>query len=300
MRRQSRDWLIWLDWPIGAFRLNAKSLADFKAKVARAGDTVKTVKSERAFLRALSNATHAVVWEFKQEWFAQAQRLQVLATPGAGRELLPTDDELPPGVRRINGAFHGAIISETVLAFVFAHARGLYLAEQYQREGVLWPRSELSPFCSMVAGTHAVILGYGKIGRTIGNKLSVLGVTVKGISRANIGELKGACRRADWLIVALPSDTGTDNLVNAAVLNCLPRRAVVINVGRGNAIDEKALVKALKTRRLAAAYLDVFKHEPLTDASPLAVTLPNLHRLPHASAFAPEYLPLFFTELAQM
>ena len=51
------------------------------------------------------------------------------------------------------------------------------------------------------------------------------------------------------------------------------------------------------SRRIAAAYLDVFKREPLTSASPLAADLPGLVRLPHGSAFAPDYLPLFFREM---
>ena len=99
-------------------------------------------------LRELPTATHAIVWAFRKEWFARAKRLRVLATPGAGRELLPTDAELPPGVVRVNGAFHGAIMSETVLAFIFAHARGLYAAARFQRAGDLWPRAALSPFCT--------------------------------------------------------------------------------------------------------------------------------------------------------
>lgn len=288
-------YLLWLDWPIGAFRLNASGFAVFKSLVE---GEVRMVRSERAFLRELPTATHAIVWAFRKEWFARAKRLRVLATPGAGRELLPTDAELPPGVVRVNGAFHGAIMSETVLAFIFAHARGLYAAARFQRAGDLWPRAALSPFCTRVAGTKAVILGYGKIGRAIGDRLAALGVAVAGIRRANIGDLRAEAKTADWLIVALPGDTGTDNLVDAAVLGAMKRTAVLINVGRGNAVDEAALARALATRRLAGAYLDVYRREPLTAASPLAADLPGLVRLPHASAFAPDYLPLFFRELA--
>ena len=231
-------YLLWLDWPIGAFRLNASGLAVFKSLVE---GEVRMVRSERAFLRELPTATHAIVWAFRKEWFARAKRLRVLATPGAGRELLPTDAELPPGVVRVNGAFHGAIMSETVLAFIFAHARGLYAAARFQRAGDLWPRAALSPFCTRVAGTKAVILGYGKIGRAIGDRLAALGVAVTGIRRANIGDLRAEAKTADWLIVALPGDTGTDNLVDAAVLKAMKRTAVLINVGRGNAVDEAAL-----------------------------------------------------------
>ncbi len=287
--------LLWLNWPIGAFRLNAKSLAFYKSL---AKGRVEAVRSERAFLKFLPLATHAVCWEFKKEWFAQAKRLRVLATPAAGRELLPTDEEMPKGVVRVNGAFHGKIMSDTVLACMFAHARGLYWAHDWQVEGALWPRSAMSPHCYMVSGTRAVILGYGKIGRTIGAKLEALGVEVVGIRRNNIGELKEACRTADWLIAALPSDTGTDDIVDAGVLRALPRRAVFINIGRGNCVDEPALVRALKEHRIAAAFLDVYKNEPLTASSPLAADIPGLHRLPHASALAPDYLPLFFREIS--
>ncbi len=287
--------LIWLNWPIGAFRLDARSLALYKSL---ARGRVEAVRGERAFLKALPEATHVVCWEFKKEWFARAKRLCVLATPAAGRELLPRDDEMPPGVVRVNGAFHGAIMGETVLACVLAHARGLYWAHDRQREGVLWPRSAMSPHCRRVAGTRAVVLGYGRIGRAIGARLESLGVEVVGIRRRNFSSLKEECRGADWLIAALPSDTGTDDMVDAGVLGALPRRAVFINVGRGNCVDEPALVRALRSRRLAAAFLDVFKNEPLTAESPLAADIPGLHRLPHASAFAPDYLELFFRELS--
>ena len=294
--KSANRYLLWLNWPEGAFRLNARSLAVFKGL---ARGEVKVVRSERAFLRALPEATHAVVWEFRREWFARAPHLRVLATPGAGRELLPKDGELPPGVVRVNGTFHGAIMGETVVACIFAHARGLYAAADFQRRGVLWPRVEMTPFCSLVAGTKAVILGYGHVGHAIGAKLEALGVEVKGISRRNIGELKESLRAADWLVMALPGDTGTDDIIDAAAFRCMKRTAVIVNVGRGNAIEEKALASALKARRIAGAYLDVFKKEPLCGDSPLSKNLPGLVRLPHASAFAPEYLQMFFREMAE-
>ena len=289
------QFLIWLNWPIGAFRLDAKSLAVFKGLAK--GD-VKVVRGARAFLRKLPAAPHAIVWEFKKEWFPRAKKLRVLATPGAGRELLPSDAEMPAGVVRVNGNFHGAIMSETVVAFLFAHARGLYRAYDYQKSGELWPRGAMSPFCSLVAGTKAVILGYGKIGHAIGAKLEALGVSVTGIRRANFGDLKPELKTADWLVVALPGDTGTDNLVDASVLRCMKRSAVLVNVGRGNAVDEVALAQALRARRLAGAYLDVFRKEPLTADAPLAADdIPGLVRFPHGSAFAPEYIPFFFRQM---
>jgi phosphoglycerate dehydrogenase-like enzyme len=288
--------LLWLDWPYGAFRLNAESFKLYKSLVP--GGEVKSVKSEKAFLEELPKATVAVTWQFKKEWFDRAGKLRILATPAAGRELMPSDGEMPEGVQKIHGSFHGQLMSETIVACIFAHARGLFAAKEFQDKNVLWPRSEMSPFCNRVAGTRAVILGYGKIGKATGEKLSALGVDVAGVTRKNIGDLPKLLPSADWLVMALPADTGTDDIVNAKMLAKLPRRAVVVNVGRGNSIDEKALAHALSKRKIAAAFLDVFKEEPLTEKSPLAGDIPGLYRLPHVSAFAPEYIPLFFEEMA--
>ena len=291
--------LIWLNWPERPFRLSAADLKLFTTLFP--GVEACAVRSERAFLKALPSATHVLCWEFRTAWFARAPRLRVLATPGAGRELLPTEDELPPGVRKFHGAFHGAIMSETVIAYMLAWCRGLYPAYDWQRAGGdanLWRRVALGERCFTLAGTKAVILGYGRIGHILGAKLKALGVDFTGLRRRNAAALPAAVAKADWLICVLPSDTGTDDIVGADVLRRMKRSAVLINVGRGNAVDEAALAEALRRRRIAAAFLDVFKKEPLTAASPLAADLPGLFRFPHASAFSPDYLARFLRELA--
>ena len=284
-------YLVWLDWPEKCFRACAKDIAALKAMV-DVGSRVVWAKSETAFLKALPSATHAIVWNFDAAWFARAKNLRVLATPAAGQELVPTEG--PKGEVIHFGGFHGAAIAETVIGLMLAWCRGVVAAE---RSPKVWPRVDLSSMSYRLAGTHAVILGYGRIGRAIGAKLTALGVRVTGIRRKNFGELTTVARTADWLIAALPGDTGTDNLIDAKLIAKLPRRCVVVNVGRGNAIDEDALVKALVSRRIAGALLDVFKDEPLTASRQIAVDVPNLVRLPHASAFYPEYVRDCFAEL---
>ncbi|MBO5939820.1 MAG: hypothetical protein J6R18_01300 [Kiritimatiellae bacterium] len=292
-------YLIWLNWPEPPFRLNKSDLAFFETLVS--GD-VTVVRSQNAFLKNLPEATHVVCWEFKKVWFEKAVRLRVLATPGAGRELLPIDCEIPKGISKVHGEFHGAVMSETIISYMLAWCRGLFVAYDWQKAGGennLWRRADFGNFCFTLAGTKAVVLGYGNIGRTTGVKLEALGVSVKGIRRKNIGELGDAVKDADWLICVLPSDTGTDNMVDAGLLRKMKKSAVIINVGRGNAIDEDALADALKKKRISAAFLDVFKTEPLTESSPLAGDLPGLFRFPHGSAFTPDYLKLFFRELSE-
>jgi len=298
----SREYLIYLNWPEKCFRANAADLAAFRALVPR-GSVIRRVMTDAAFLRALPRATHVLTWHFKEAWFARAPNLRVLATPGAGRELVSV--RAPANVRVHFGGFHGAIMAESVAGFVLAWARGFFLPEVRgpARRG-WWPRAAISDRCRIVAGTKAVVVGYGRVGRAIGAKLEGLGVSVVGVTHRNVRNIRKLVRDADWLILALPSDTGTDDFLDAKLIAALPRWAVVVNVGRGNAVDERALVAALDSGRIAGAYLDVFKGEPTLNRGQAFILgtdprrLPwNLVRMPHSSAFSADYIRLFFQEL---
>ncbi len=302
--------LVWLEWPEKCFCLDAEALSVLKSLVP-AGMSVVRVKSKTAFLRELPTATHVITWHFEAAWYAKAKHLKLVATPAAGRELVAWQDA-PAGVQVHFGTFHGEIIAESVVGFLFAWAHGFFRPELKAADArnlpwrENWPRSLISGVCSRVAGTQAVVVGYGKIGQAIGRKLSALGVTVVGFTRANIADLPQTAKTADWLILALPSDTGTDNLLDKALLAKLPKRCVVVNIGRGNAVAEDALVTALRRGDLAGAYLDVFVAEPgplgRCGAGGILGTPPadlpwNLIKMPHSSAFSTDYLQLCFQEL---
>ena len=293
-------YLVWLEWPEKCFRADAEALRALKGLVPK-GARIVRARSERAFLKALPQATHAITWHFKADWFAKAPRLKVLATPAAGQEFVPTSG--PKGVKIHFGHYHGQIISESVLGFMLCWAKGFFAVCEAPQGCRDWPRTWLSGRCTDVAGTKAVIVGYGNVGRAIGAKLAAMGVEVEGFSRKNIGRLGESAEKADWLVMALPSTTGTDDFLDARLIRKLPRKCVVINVGRGNAVDEQALYAALKSKRIAGAYLDVRKHEPSATVleAPGYVKgladLPNCIVMPHASAFSPRYIRLCFEEL---
>ena len=289
--------VVFLEWKEKCFRVDPEALRYLREKV---GDSPRIVRarSEKAFLRELKDATHVITWHFKREWFAIAKKLELLATPAAGRELVPETG--PEGVRIHFGHYHGDIMAENVAAYVLAVSRGFFF-----KGTVPWPRVEMSDKCRTVAGTKAVIAGYGSVGRAIGAKLAALGVEVKGFGRKNLAELPAAAKTADWFVMALPSTTGTDDFLGAKLIAKLPRRCRVINVGRGNAIDEAALAKALRSGRLAGAYLDVLKYEPSgtvpvfkgATGDFLAGTVPGCVVTPHSSAFSPDYIKRCFKEL---
>ena len=268
-------------------------------------------RSERACLRALPQAQIAVTWAFRQAWFERAPRLRAILSSAAGRDLSPLDP--PPGVKVRYGTFHGPLMAETVLGMMLAFERGLFTAYAHQLRGDLWPRSALYGTVRLLRGSHAVIVGFGHIGKAIGRQLKPFGVRVTGLRRTPSArrppwfgrddrqlaadQLDAVLPEADHLILVLPSDTGTDRLIDAARLARLPRHAVLYNVGRGNCIDEAALARALQNGELRGACLDVFAREPLTPDSPLAADLPGLVRMPHASAFADEYMDRFMDEV---
>ena len=306
-------YLVWLEWPEACFRINVKALRFLKSSVPT-GSRVVRVRSEAAFLKALPKATHAFVWNFRREWFARAPRLKVLATPAAGRELVSTQG--PKGVKIHFGHFHGSIIAETVAAFMLAWSRGFFRLQSAEAKNDPWPRTWLSDKCSTVGGTNAVVVGFGHVGRAIGEFIERLGVRVTGVTRHGVFEgarrpkrrdgkcLERTLGRADWLVLALPSTTGTDDYLDAKLIRKLPRTCVVVNVGRGNAVDERALYAALKSGRLAGAYLDVRRHEPSATVletpgyvSELA-DLPNCVSTPHSAAFDDEYMTQFILELS--
>ena len=145
-------------------------------------------------------------------------------------------------------------------------------------------------------GQSAVVVGWGPIGQRIGALLQALNVRVaaarqssvpagKDIATVQYRQLHQLLPQADWLVLCCPLSAETRFLVNEEALACLPRTAHVVNVARGDVVDEDALIAALRSGALAGAYLDVFVHEPLPASSPLW-TLPNVIVTPHSAGFS--------------
>ena len=281
---------IYLDNPeIREFSFTEKNLAELRTTLELTLPVAECAlcHNEADFLAALPEAQLALVWAFKQEWFALAPKLRTISTPAAGRDYFRIAP--PPNVRVLYGAFHGEIIAETVVGMILCAARGLMTSS----EG--WRRDLFTGRVRTVRGSTAVILGYGNIGREIGRLLETLGCRVIGLRQGS--DIDTALPLADHLICALPSDTGTDNLLDARRLALLKPSAFLYNIGRGNCIDETALASALNCHALAGAFLDVFKTEPLPADSPLR-RAPNTFVYPHASAIAPQYMSLYIADLA--
>ena len=132
-----------------------------------------------------------------------------------------------------------------------------------------------------LSGQKVAIYGVGSIGQEIARVLSLMGMEVKGVGRSAryddpvFGNVAGyesrmdIARQSDWVVAVLPQTDATIDYFNQDFFESMPPHARFINVGRGTAVDEQALMQALNTDRIAGAMLDVFKQEPLPVESDL-------------------------------
>lgn len=185
-------------------------------------------------------------------------------------------------------------IAQTALAGLLMLARGFPRWLDAQRRGV-WEPHPQAEIPRDLRGQTLVVFGLGAIGSALARMARALGLHVVGVRRGAVrgdepaDEVHPATRllellpRADWLAIACPLSDETRNAIDAGALARLPRGAHLLNVARGEIVDEPALVAALREGRLAGAYLDVFATEPLPADSPLW-SLPNVLCTPHNSA----------------
>lgn len=217
---------------------------------------------------------------------------------GADRQIY--QDLMAKGVRiSTSSGANAQVVATVALAGLMALARKFPLlwAEQQARQwipmlGQRMPRD--------LPGQTATIVGWGPIGQKLGNLLVALGLKVVvvrqkvvlssqwqgGVAHIRLhirfDALASALPRADWLILACPLTATTRQLVNADVLAALPTRTHLINVARGEVVDQDALVSALQRGHFGGAFLDVFAHEPLPADSPMWA-MPQVMVTPHAA-----------------
>jgi glyoxylate/hydroxypyruvate reductase len=152
------------------------------------------------------------------------------------------------------------------------------------------------------AGKVVAVVGAGRIGREAARLLRSLDVYVIGVVRTlsgrepadveadeivTLAELDAILPRLDAVVLATPHTTETEGLLDTRRLALLPRRAIVVNIARGEVVDEAALADALAAGRLRGAALDVFGTEPLPASSPFW-DLPNVLVSPHSASTVPE------------
>lgn len=236
-------------------------------------------------------------------FLAARQSLKWIHTGSAGvgaalfRELVESDVVLTN-----SAGIHAPPMAETVLGVMLYFARGLDFALRDQREG-RWDQTAFgttaSPVTELAGGTLGIV-GYGGVGRAIAARAHAFGMRVLATRRTprpsddateivhGRDGLERVLRESDVVVITIPSTSETKRLIGRDELAMLRSNAVLINVARGNIIDEDALIEVLAAERIRGAGLDVFEQEPLPDSSKLW-QLPNVLILPHVSATTPRF-----------
>ncbi|MEY2878921.1 MAG: hypothetical protein RLZZ15_1301 [Verrucomicrobiota bacterium] len=182
--------------------------------------------------------------------------------------------------------------AQHVLAMMLALGRQLLPSHGDQLGDHAWHYERRRYDSRLLTGQSAVLLGFGAIGRRLAELLAPFGIKLTAVRRSVRSErgvrivpeemLSSALGEADHVINILPDNAATRNFVNARRLACLKPGARFYNVGRGSTVDETALLEALRSGRVGAAYLDVMQTEPLPPEHALW-TAPNCFLTPHTA-----------------
>ncbi len=186
---------------------------------------------------------------------------------------------------------HGPAMRETAASLMLALSRDATRLV-HNKDAQRWDRGERWP---LLAGKTAAIVGIGVSGIAIGELLKAFGMRVIGLSRSPrqivgfdeivpTSRLAEIAAQADWLINVLPGSDDNRGIFSRAVFTAMKPSAYFINVGRGETVDEAALIECLRTRRIAGAGLDVFQNAPLKPDSPFW-DLPNVYISPQIGGY---------------
>jgi len=233
--------------------------------------------------------------EVRDFMLAGAPKLKWIQSLATGVDHFLRCPSLKPNVLITSGrGIHGPPMREQVVYMMMAISRDAVRAVGDQKAHV-WERR----LWSTLYGKTAAIAGTGVVGAAIGELLKALGMHVIGVTReprvaAGFDEmiatdrLAEAARRADYLINMLPASDENIDLFDAAIFGAMKPAAYYISAGRGQTVDEAALLKVLSERRIAGAALEVFQTEPLPPDSPFW-DLPNVFITPHVGGYVIEY-----------
>ncbi len=202
-----------------------------------------------------------------------ATNLKWLNSIYAGLDFMPLDVLKERGVVVTNGVGINAItIAEYVVMLMLSHAKG-YRDVVRAQDRHEWLRD--SPGKRELSGERVLLLGMGAIGSLIKTRLEAFDMTVVPVRRSGAdgalrpGEWRQKLGEFDWVVLAVPSTPETKHMIGALELAAMRPNGVLVNIARGDVVDQEALVSALREEKIEAALLDVTDPEPLPEDHPL-------------------------------
>ncbi len=257
-------------------------------------DAVVTADTPAASREAAAEADGVIGWRVPDEWLAAGDGLRWVQALSAGVDFLPVDRFEDEGIVLTNAAgVHAEPIAEQVLAYMLTFERELLEIRRHQDRGV-WER----PRGGELRGKTLGVIGVGSIGSRVAELGSALGMETLGTKRDTsavpdgVDELFAAADyhavlgRSDYVVLSCPLTDETEGMIGRPEFRLLSEDAVLVNVARGEVVDQDALVRALQYRTIRGAALDVFEEEPLPADSPLW-DLSNVVVTPHMAGTSP-------------
>jgi lactate dehydrogenase-like 2-hydroxyacid dehydrogenase len=214
--------------------------------------------------------------------------LEIISVFGVGYDGVPTDYCRTRNLKVTNTPdVLTDDVADIAVALILMTGRGLVRANRFVQAGEWLRRGpELT---TKLGGKSVGILGLGRIGKAIAERVKAMGMQVAYTGRKPqqvpyryVSDLETLARDVDFLVVACPGGPATRHLVDARVLGALGAKGTLINIARGSIVDEPALVRALAQRTIKAAGLDVFDDEP--NVPPELLAMDNVVLLPHVGS----------------
>ncbi len=249
-----------------------------------------------------------------------ADEMKYFIVPWAGiNDRIRTSLQERKGVTLLNSHFNAPFVGEHAWALILACSKRILEYHEKLSKGD-WRREMPDDESMLLHGKKLGIVGYGTIGKSIGDKAEAFGMDVFGVRRTveeriegntritGPGGLKELFATSDVVVACLPQTPETTGLIDEGLLSLMKKRAIFVNVGRGPTVDEEALYRVLKEKNIAGAGLDVWYNYPESREerrSTMPARLPfweleNVVMSPHRATFVEKREKLRMKDLAGM
>lgn len=227
--------------------------------------TLTTTKTVSAAVKGILTRSNCKI---EPSLLDQLPSLAVISTCGVGFDGIPLEITRARGIAVSNtpGVLNDAVC-ELTIGMLIGLLRRIPDADRFVKDG-RWEQG-LFPLSRSLAGSRVGIVGMGRIGQELAERLIVFKTSIayygprqKPLPYDYHSSLTSLAEQSDILILTCPGGPETDRLINAELLSALGPRGILINMSRGSVVDESALITALQNKTIAGAALDVFDDEP--------------------------------------
>jgi D-3-phosphoglycerate dehydrogenase len=240
-----------------------------------------------------------------KEVIEAGKKLRVIARGGVGLDNIDAVTAASKGITVLNTPGASAVsVAELTLAHMLAVSRYLNVSTAEMHAGK-WPKKEYGAGIELYKKTLG-IMGLGNIGKEVARRALGFGMQVLAYDPpfspmdfiVEITTKERLLQQADFITLHLPFDKKAGPIIGTKEFEMMKKGVVIINCARGGVIDQTALLAALNSGKVAAAGLDVFEHEPPTEAEAALIAHPRVSVSPHIGGSTVEAQERVGTEIA--